>query len=167
MPSQWGGSYRDLPSVPPPMSAGTSGPRLASATFLSGNVGRTVLAVETLASGVLAGYRLGAKGFWFDEIGSVPIALLPLRSLADSLLHANAVMALYLVASHYWVGLGTNEASVRLLSVAAATATVPLTCLMVDQLFGRGTALLAGGLLLTTPSLLRMHRKRAAMPSSS
>ena len=73
---------------------------------------------------------LGRGGFWFDEIFSVTTAASWTR-MGEVFSRYENNMALYYVVLHGWMTLGDDEWMVRLLSVLAAVATVPVLHLLV------------------------------------
>lgn len=104
--------------------------------------------VPTLAATGLATLTsllfLGRKPFWLDEGYSFAAAHRSLSDLARLLTHDENNMGLYYIALHFWLNVGRSEAVVRLLSVFAAVATVPLLCALARRLYDSRTAMVVG-----------------------
>jgi mannosyltransferase len=92
-------------------------------------------------------FFLGRESFWLDEAYSVFLARLPSSSFWDVVTSSEANAALYYVLLRGWIVLGTSEAVVRLLSVTAAVASVPLCYALGKRLFSRQLGLAAAVLL--------------------
>src|SRR5271157_2177069 len=94
----------------------------------------------TAVGAVLRLVALGYKSFWLDEIASVAITRLSGHAFWSMLWHNEGNMALYYVLLRPWLQVGVSEASVRLLSVIAGVASIPLMYALGNRLFGENAA---------------------------
>jgi mannosyltransferase len=109
-----------------------------------------VIALLSILALVLRLRHLGDASFWFDEGASVQFATMPVGEWLRFLWHGEANMLPYYLLLRAWMLLGHSEATVRLLSVLFATATVPL----VYRLAWRSSGVLAGTI---AAGLLAVH----------
>ncbi len=98
--------------------------------------------IMVLASSV-AMVKLGERSLWGDEAFSVAVARAPAGEFWRVLAEGQANMALYYLLLRPWIGFGISEATVRLLSVVAATASVGVVYALAARLFDRRTAAMA------------------------
>lgn len=108
-------------------------------------IGFLVLLITVMAL-VLRLLLLGQDSFWADEISSVIRAQLN-RDEFSELMRSVPAMALYYALLRFWIFLGDNEFTVRLLSVGFAVITVPLVYLLGKRLFHTKVGLIAAVLL--------------------
>ena len=87
---------------------------------------------------------IGRKNFWLDESYSFVAAHRPLGDLLRLVTHDESNMSPYYLALHEWLRIGRSEGTIRLLSVPAAVATVPVIYSLAHRLRGQRTALVAG-----------------------
>jgi 4-amino-4-deoxy-L-arabinose transferase-like glycosyltransferase len=107
----------------------------------------------TILGALLRGYRLGAQGFWIDEVFMTTMATE--RSLSELLFvvpQFEPHPPLYNVFMWAWVGIfGTSEIAMRSSSVLFSIATIPLVYLLVRRLFDRPTAVIVGTFVAVSP----------------
>jgi hypothetical protein len=109
-------------------------------------------------AGVVLGlgfWRLGERSFWYDEAVSGYVATR--ASPAEFLAHAGREFgwATYYVILRAWSIVGTSDTALRVLSVLAAAASVPLLYLLARRFYGPQVALLAAALLATNAFVIR------------
>lgn len=109
-----------------------------------------LLAVVLLLAAGLRLFKLEERVLWFDEAVS---ALIAESTLPEAVAAASdeGLPPLYNVVLHLWHGLRGNEAWLRLLSVAAGTATVLVVYVLGATLAGRSAGLLGAALLAISP----------------
>lgn len=95
---------------------------------------------------------LGARSFDNDEATSVAFAALDWPTFRHVVTTFEADMSLYYATLRLWLHLGSDEATVRFLSVVPALATVPAVYAIGARWFGARTGLVAA-LLLTLNGL--------------
>ncbi|HET6815636.1 MAG TPA: glycosyltransferase family 39 protein [Mycobacteriales bacterium] len=118
--------------------------------------------METVVAAATATAFIGRKNFWLDEGYSFVGAHRSLSSMVHVVLHDRGVMGLYYVALHFWLALGRTEGVIRLLSVPAAVATVPVVAELARRLAGRRTALVAGALCAVNPMVVQYAQEARA-----
>lgn len=101
---------------------------------------------------VVGGMKLGTFGLWRDEAFSARLASLPLDSFLRFVATQEPNGSLYHGLLFGWVRLGTGEAFLRAPSVLFAAASVAVTYLLGQRLFGRRVAVV-GGILLASNAL--------------
>src|SRR5918912_3546877 len=108
----------------------------------------------TLAALGLRLWRLPALGgFDWDEAATVYIAARPVPDLLAYLRGAPFEHPpLYYLLAHAWLGLGSDETTLRLLSALLGALAVPLLGLLGAELAGRRAGLLAAALLAVAPA---------------
>jgi mannosyltransferase len=104
------------------------------------------LAVIVAIGLMLRLYCLGAKNLWLDEMWSLTIARMPLRSVLWSARTQDPNAALYNVLLHFWIWLGESEAVLRGLSLLFGVALIPAIYLLSRRLFHTSVGLLAAAL---------------------
>jgi hypothetical protein len=107
--------------------------------------GGTLLTITVLAL-FLRLHLLGQNSFWGDELASVRRAELDWNDFWQ-LMRGPPAMALYYALLRFWILLGDNEFTVRLLSVIPAVATVPIVYFLGKSLFDARVGLIAALLL--------------------
>ena len=105
---------------------------------------------------------IGRKNFWLDEGYSFVAAHRPLSSVAHVVVHDRGAMGLYYLALHFWLAVGHSEGVIRLLSVPAAVATVPVVAELARRLAGRRVALVAGAFCAVNPMLVAYAQEARA-----
>ncbi len=105
-----------------------------------------LMAVLLLASATSLA-QLARKPFWMDEVTSVTLAQLPAASFWQAISTREANSSFYYVLLRYWVRLGEEEFTIRLLSVVFAVISVALTFWIGRRLFDLRTAWIAAALL--------------------
>jgi mannosyltransferase len=109
-----------------------------------------------LADFLLGLNHLGSKSLWLDEAVAISHATSGLHHLWLTVSGQDPNMGLYYVLLDGWIrAVGTGAGAVRLLSVLAATATVPLVVALGARLFGELAGLLAGLLFVLNAFLLQ------------
>ena len=107
------------------------------------------MALAILVGAALRFYRLGANSLWIDEFATLDLANHSLPDILRLSSSANFIPPLYFVLVHGAMRfLGESEVSLRLLSVIAGIATIPVVWLLTAVITrDRTTAHLAAGLL--------------------
>jgi len=96
--------------------------------------------------------ELGGQSLWFDEADAVMLARQSFETLLGNLGAAGQNGPLYTLMLHVWMGVfGTSEAAVRLPSVLAGTAAIPLIYLLGRAIHGPKLGLYAAGILTIAP----------------
>jgi mannosyltransferase len=90
---------------------------------------------------------LGQTSLWLDEIWSIATARLPWRSVLWVVLHQDSNASLYYALLHLWMRLGSDVATVRLLSVLLGVMAIPALYVLGNRLYGRPAGLIAASLL--------------------
>jgi len=130
-----------------------------------------LLAVIVAVAAALRLPNLGAASLWWDEFITLGVARLPL----DRLLHQLSSAApsdtgielfppLYHLAVHALIQLSSDDATLRLLSVASGTATAAALYLLVKDSFNARTGIYAAA--LCSLSLYHIHYSRELRPYS-
>ncbi len=96
---------------------------------------------------------LGRNGFWIDEIYTANLTR-TWGSMFEFLTRQENNMALYLILLRGWESLGSDEFTIRLLSVVFALLTLPVFHALARRLFDGRTALIGGALLVSNPFFL-------------
>lgn len=96
-------------------------------------------------------YRLSAQSVWFDESLSIAHAEAPPGEFLQTIAHGEGHPPLYFLLLRAMTYFGSDEVMMRLLSVAAGIAAIPLLFLFSRWLLGSATALTAAGLLALSP----------------
>lgn len=115
-------------------------------------------------------YALDVVGLWWDEFVTLGRAAWPLSDLLPSLafqgpsdVSLDSSPPLYHLLVHLSLALvGASDTAVKLPSVLAGTATIPVVWLLGRRLFSRTTGLAAAA--LTAVSLFHIHYSREARP---
>ena len=113
---------------------------------------RDVLAVAALAAGGLALRLLATRGIWLDEATSISQAQMPLGDMLHTLRSTDVHPPLHHVV--LWVtvrALGTGELAVRVPSLIAATALVPVLYAVGKDIYDRRAGLAAAALGAVAP----------------
>jgi uncharacterized membrane protein len=136
---------RDLTSPGP-------GPVYCGMHQLSTKTRYLCLALLTVAAALLRISYLTAQGLNLDEGFSAYLGRTTLPDFAATVWNSEFNMVLYYALLRLWMHLGHSEFVIRLLSVAFATATVPVAYFLARRLFPDGcTALIAAFLLTVHP----------------
>ncbi len=120
---------------------------------------RAALALIVLLAVGLRVINLSARTLWYDEAFSVLFARQGWQAMVDGTLieeddgsAADVHPLLYYQSLHYWMDVfGESVAAVRLFSVLAGVATIPVVFLLVRDWFGRRTALAAALIVAVAP----------------
>lgn len=126
------------------------------------NSGKRTVSLETLplvpvliAGGalLLRLYRLTAESLWFDEAYSVAFAERPLWDFSPFRMEGPPFTDrnLYHLFLHFWLGLGREDFTVRLLSVLIGVSSVAGVYLLARELFDRRVGLWSAALLAVSP----------------
>jgi mannosyltransferase len=104
---------------------------------------------------------IGAHSLWLDETFSIAFS----RASATQVWHRVGLevnMALYHGVLHFWLYLGTDATTVRMLSVLFAVATVPVFYGLVARLYDHRTATVACALLVVNPFYVQYAQEARA-----
>lgn len=105
---------------------------------LISRLSRVASIVLTLIVFALYARTLDKQSLWFDETLSVSVAAKPLTQLLHTLIYEDVHPPLYFMLLHGWIRLaGNSEWSVRMPSMFAAVALVPLAFAVVWEILGR------------------------------
>lgn len=91
--------------------------------------------LPTLLAAITSVVGIGRKNFWLDESYSFVAAHRSIGDLLHVIAHDESNMAPYYLALHFWLPVGRSEGLLRLLSVPAAVATVPVAMALGRRLF--------------------------------
>ncbi|WP_052390046.1 glycosyltransferase family 39 protein [Streptomyces sp. NRRL B-24484] len=117
-------------------------------------------ALLTLALGVRGSAR---PQLWRDELATWSAATRSTGEIFDMLQHVDAVSGAYYLLMHYWIAaFGDGPAVFRLPSALALAGTAAFTTLTARRLFDTRTALFAGVLFATVPSVSRFAQEARA-----
>jgi 4-amino-4-deoxy-L-arabinose transferase-like glycosyltransferase len=107
----------------------------------------------TILGGLLRAFRLGANSLWVDEFATLKIVSLPFSEILTAAARVNFCPPLYFWLVHGVVSVvGVSESSLRLISAAAGTLTIPVAWLLTRELTGsRSAAVLSTALLALSP----------------
>jgi mannosyltransferase len=111
------------------------------------SAGMLPLVLIVAAGAALRVWLLGLRSYWVDEAISVNLARLPFRAFLWNLWNYEGNMAFYYFLLRGWVHLGSNEATVRGLSVIFGVATILALYVLATRLFDRRVGLISAGLL--------------------
>jgi len=122
--------------------------------FRTSSLTRDVLVVSGVAL-LLGAIRLGAPSFWFDEGLTAYELDLPIGDLAKRQFNT-----LYLTVLKPWASIaGDSESALRFPSVVGLVLACTFTVMLGYRLFDRGTALIGGLLLATSPFLVKWSQQ--------
>lgn len=108
-------------------------------------------AALTVLAAALRLFRLGHESLWFDEVYSIWVAQGPMWSL-PTLLEWKVPFPLYYGLLHGWLLIfGPGPAALRLFSVVAGVASVPLLWRLTARRLGPQAAFWAAALLAVSP----------------
>jgi mannosyltransferase len=112
-----------------------------------------LLLLLTLLGGVLRAYRLGANSLWIDEFATLKIISRPFPEILRATAEINFCPPLYFWLVHGVVSIaGVSESSLRLVSAAAGTLTIPVAWLLARELTrSRTVAGICAALLALNP----------------
>ncbi|MCG2767708.1 MAG: glycosyltransferase family 39 protein [Anaerolineae bacterium] len=98
-------------------------------------------------------YRLTAESFWFDEAYSVAFAARPLWDFSPFRLEGPPFTDrnLYHLLLHFWLWLGREDLTIRLLSVLIGACSVAGVYLLAWELFDKRVGLWSAALLALSP----------------
>ena len=114
-------------------------------------LGRMGLLVLIVLGGTLIRFAgLGNESIWLDEVTSILIARMDLRS-AVAWTAADIHPPLYYLALHFWLGFGESEFAVRALSAMLGVWTIVIGYALARQLFDTQVGLLSALLLALSP----------------
>ena len=161
-----------VPAAPAPDSPPTPGPARAlpapppiSVDPAAAYFGRGLLALFVLALALRVWRLDGLGGFDWDEVATVYIASRPLAALLSYLQGAPFEHPpLYYLLAHAWLGLGSDETALRLLSATLGALTVPLLGAVGARLGGPRVGLLAAALLAVAPAHVFYSRDARMYP---
>jgi mannosyltransferase len=107
----------------------------------------------TILGGLLRAFRLGANSLWVDEFATLKIVSLPFSEILTAAARVNFCPPLYFWLVHGVVSVGgISESSLRLISAASGTLTIPVAWLLTRELTGsRSIAVLSTALLALSP----------------
>jgi 4-amino-4-deoxy-L-arabinose transferase-like glycosyltransferase len=126
-------------SATPRARATSAEPETASWNRRAWTIGSSGWVVLLTALGaVLRVYRLGANSLWIDEFATFKIVSRPFSEILSTTAQVNFCPPLYFWLVHGIVSnFGVSESSLRLLSAAAGTLTIPVAWLLARELTGR------------------------------
>jgi mannosyltransferase len=121
-------------------------------------------------------YDLGKKSLWLDEGSSVYYAEVLIPSMVERLVNGLSSQQIiqewrknqpshppfYFVLLHFWIAIGRDETTIRLLSALAGIVSVPVLYYLAKALFSEQVGVL-GALLLATSPLHVYYSQEARM----
>ncbi|MDH6110928.1 mannosyltransferase [Kitasatospora sp. MAP12-15] len=111
--------------------------------------------VALLTAGI-GRYQAGKPELWRDELASWSAATRSTGQLLEMLRHVDAVSGAYYLLLHEWISIaGDSPVMMRIPSVIAMAGASACVVLTARRLFDRRTALLAGLIFATVPSISR------------
>jgi asparagine N-glycosylation enzyme membrane subunit Stt3 len=105
----------------------------------------------TLIAFVLRVYRLGATGFYYDEVFSLAIGTLPLPDLLIEVLDDRNTPPGYFLLGQLWYGIGRSEFVVRYLSIILGVLAVPAIYRLGKVVADARLGLIVAALLAVSP----------------
>jgi mannosyltransferase len=108
----------------------------------------------TILAAVLSLLYLGRESIWVDEVYSIRSAL-KFTSLVSLIVKDEGRMVLYYVLLRGWLNFGSDEFTIRLLSVLFSVASVPVLYATVRRLFHQRVANYAAFLIALNPFVVR------------
>jgi hypothetical protein len=119
-----------------------------------------LLLAITLLGGALRFYAIDRKGLWLDEAFSVWLGGHRLPEMWGWIAGIDQHPPLYYTLLHLWMRLGDDVATVRMLSAAAGTLTIPILYALGRRLAGQQwTGLLAALILAVSPFHVRFAQE--------
>jgi mannosyltransferase len=118
-----------------------------------------LLLAITLLGGALRFYAIGRKGLWLDEAFSVWLGWQRLPEMWGWIARIDQHPPLYYTLLHLWMRLGDDAATVRMLSAAASTLTIPIIYALGRRLAGLWIGLLAALVLAVSPFHVRFAQE--------
>lgn len=113
------------------------------------------LVIITVAAGGARFASLGQQSFWDDELFTVWLTRMDLRSMISTIASSEATPPLYYVLAWGWTQLfGSGEIALRALSALAGTSAVPLSYVAVVHLSTKKVALALSALVALNPFLV-------------
>ncbi|MHB0869181.1 MAG: glycosyltransferase family 39 protein [Chloroflexota bacterium] len=112
------------------------------------------VALLMLLLGVAAAARLhdlDGKSIWLDEAFSIYVAQQPLDRMIEVIVRHDTPPPLYYLLLHFWMGMGTDPFSVRLLSALLGVAAVVAIYLLGREVGGQRVAFPAALLMALSP----------------
>ncbi len=100
-------------------------------------------AILTVVATLLRVAFVGRQSFWGDEAATAIFARMQPRDMLQLLTTHESAMAMYFVLARFWAHLGDDEATLRMLSVIFAAATVPPLYFVARHLAGARVATVA------------------------
>lgn len=135
-------------------NSGASAGVISKPSLLANFISQRCLALFliTAAGTVLRLWSLGKKSFWTDEGASFVIAHQNWTGFWHTIFRHEANASLYYLLLHFWLHLGNSEFVIRLLSVLAGVATLPIVYLLGEKIYDRRVGVLAVALLAVHPA---------------
>jgi mannosyltransferase len=118
-----------------------------------------LLLAVTLLGGVLRFYAISQKGLWLDEAFSAWLGWHSLTEMWGWIALIDQHPPLYYTLLHLWMRLGDDAATLRMLSAAASTLTIPVIYMLGRRLAGQPTGLLAALVLAVSPFHVRFAQE--------
>lgn len=136
------------------IASNSSAPALTKPSLLANFISQRclMLFLITTAGVFLRLLYLGKKSFWTDEGASFVIAHQHWADFWHTIFTHEANASLYYFILHFWLHLGNGEFVIRLLSVLAGVATIPIVYLLGKQIYDQSTGLVAAALLAVHPA---------------
>jgi mannosyltransferase len=114
-----------------------------------------LLMVTVALAAALCFHDIGGKSIWLDEGFSIALAGDDWPQMWNVIRTRDPNMGFYYVLLHYWLRLGSDEATIRAFSALAALGSVVLLYFLGRDLIGSLPALLAALLLTTNGFFIR------------
>jgi mannosyltransferase len=118
-----------------------------------------LLAVITLLGGFLRFYWIGSQGLWLDEAFSVWMGRQPIGEMLSWLVRIDQHPPFYYLLLHFWMALGDDASTVRVLSALLGTLVIPVIYLLGRRLADWKVGLLAALILAVSPFHVRFAQE--------
>lgn len=116
---------------------------------------RLWLIVIVVVGALLRASTIGHQSFWDDELFTLWLLRLDLGEMLRAIADSEATPPLYYVATRLWSAVaGTGEIAVRIPSVLAGTAAIPIAYAAARQLASRSIALWVAAFVALNPYLV-------------
>jgi mannosyltransferase len=109
------------------------------------------LAAAVLLGSVLRLANLNGKSIWLDEAFSITLARASWTAFWHTVKTTEANMSVYYLLLRFWLHLGRDPATVRLLSAIAGILTIPIVYAIGSRLFDRRAGIVAAFLFAIDP----------------
>lgn len=96
-------------------------------------------------------FKLGSKSFWFDEAATALVSRQTFATILNTTINQDSNPGLYYYILHFWLYLGNNEFTLRLLSAIFGIFTIYLIYLIAKDLFNKKIGILSAFIVAISP----------------